>query len=640
MGMDSSRAHVTKTIFEVEDELRDRLAKKRALHLAFLDTVFDIGKIQEALGDVEEDDVRDIIRSRGIQLCDDIVQFSPKTSDHLSPSAYHAEKIHTQRYHQRALDFLKMLLTISAVLTPKEFLEVAEYRDRFYRKVTNFVLSQEKEISDYFLHFLGEIGKLDPEYRAAQRAVRENEGAIDVTHQEPIKKVEQAFSTEELHHRLILLLAETPLRAPQLRKILIQLHSKGEEGKNLACTEIQKRIPTRHWEDISQLLLIFTALDDILTPQEHECIEEWKQKEFERNEAQQRVAEAEQKRKALTAFNNSEEGRRINSLRWDFSDAFDGDDSVLSKKSLIDLVHDLRSAGDGPHIQETLQRKLNESREKFPDISASSHRLLQSFLVSMRLQLESIATLRDVLNSDERATVDALEVLIREQIPLFEARLQEVPKAIDELEEDFENALDSSDPDAKDALRSAILALHRVNQEEKVCIALQQRIDWVSPEFQQLVDEYPNEVQEWIADKKRLLPLLLLSDDILTDREDELLLEYHNALRTKISWWEGNQKASEAIASPEMPSERQRLIQRLTLGEFGYARPLLEKEFGKCWFDDQELKQAAQEGIERQWKIAQERNLKLLPTLEFFIREFELETPKVEKKKAKKSSRI
>lgn len=631
MGTESLRPNGMRTAFEAEGTLLDRLARKRALHDAFSDNVWILSKVHEAIGEAEEDDVCSVIESYGRLLSDDIAQFSPQTSDHLFYSAYRAEKDAVDRRNRRAVNFLKMLIHASAVLTPKEFSEVTRYRERLQDRISSFLLSHHKEISDYFFGLLTDVRALDAEYTAAQHAVNEN-ASDEIPVRETPKPNEKILSTEELRDRLTLLLLESPVRIPQLRKILTQLHAKGEAGDALMLSELQKRLPTIFQTSIAEILSLFLEIKGDLNSEEQAFVDFWQEKETRQREYAARVA-----------FDQSPAGERFRELRYQFSDAFNGSAS-LDPSSLPELFLALRSANEKASVQKLLQNQLNTLHHTITNtLVRNNHRDTRSLLSSLQHRLASIDVLRGYFTPEERVAAEHLETFIREQIPLLEARLTTLPQSLDELEEDLERALDSSLPDAKDRLRAAILALHRGGHDEELCATLQQRIDWVRPEFQQLLDEYPGEVEEWIAQKKRLLPLLLVSDDILTPREDELFLKYYNTLRAKIAEWEKTQitvsehAAHVAKPSSEAPSPRERCIARLAAGEFAFVRPILENTFGKRWFDDVELKRAAQEGIEKQWNVAQERNPKLLPTLERFIDDFELETPKIKKAKKKAS---
>ncbi len=83
--------------------------------------------------------------------------------------------------------------------------------------------------------------------------------------------------------------------------------------------------------------------------------------------------------------------------------------------------------------------------------------------------------------------------------------------------------------------------------------------------------------------------------------------------------------------------ERREIVKtQLNLGSFGYAEQLMAKWWPdkERWFTDPELRQAAQEGIQKQWK---EKPL-MRPILEKFIKKFGLYTP-VEPKVVKKSKK-
>ncbi len=82
------------------------------------------------------------------------------------------------------------------------------------------------------------------------------------------------------------------------------------------------------------------------------------------------------------------------------------------------------------------------------------------------------------------------------------------------------------------------------------------------------------------------------------------------------------------------------LVNGLKRGDFGVLREDLEKDYGARWFDDQELKQAAQDYIDKQWPIAIAKKLenpksKMLGTLEGFVVAFELKVPVIKKSRKK-----
>jgi hypothetical protein len=273
-------------------------------------------------------------------------------------------------------------------------------------------------------------------------------------------------------------------------------------------------------------------------------------------------------------------------------------------------------------------------------------------------QVAALHALGDVLNNEQMDFVDSWDEGLRlaeEKIKagstaaeLDEMRLQK-EKDIRRMSGKFQSALIGDGGEHVGYASSWLLSLHQFGAQEEALRLLNNEVVWRLDKAQEyaMTGEL-EEIDDWLKHRQHLLEVFKVIDSIVTNDERASITLYQKKSVERVAQLEARR---EFLLQPEkkllkaavkvLPAKadtgavvmtREQLVGRLSVGDFGYLKPVLEKEYGKRWFEDSELKEAAQISIDKQW------NTKPLmrPVLARFIKEFELKTP-VEPKPVRKS---
>ncbi len=290
------------------------------------------------------------------------------------------------------------------------------------------------------------------------------------------------------------------------------------------------------------------------------------------------------------------------------------------------------------------------------------NRILESGKAGIALELEKrarvlteLANLDHILNGEEKKIVERYKTLEKPGTQLLKDKLEALRAAETEMLLDkWAHALYDDDANIEFA-KSLLYSLHENKAFEDAAWKLRNEVRLQLDDARTAIESGGiEEVNGWLKHQEHLLGIFgvianfATSDEKAVEKEyteDAQILEVQiKAKRDKLLGKKlvdvkpVDKVAGGAAEKKELSDEERREIvtTQLSLGSFGYAEQLLAKWWpdNERWFTDSELRQAAQEGIEKQWK---EKPL-MRSILEKFIKKFELYTP-VEPKPVRKSKK-
>lgn len=561
------------------------------------------------------------------------------------------------------IEFYAMLCQAALVMTPKEFAVVTWIRNRLFQGL----IKQVQHGDAWGTELLRRFHRQEGAYEEAEKCVRDNsDGDISSllsgeekseSHErlEP-QKTPESDPSLELAFRLKLLLAEIRPRPENIRKTIIALNEIGKD--DLVCEELQvwrERVRGTESQGFPGMKRILISFSDILTQKEQAIIGIWEAQEAEAAEARRVKREKDDQEYAKRLAEEERIRRRVSVIRRDFPNCLDQYEVEDPTSTIENILNEVHAMNREDVILEILEGYIENLPGDFDEtLKEDDRRWMKTWIKQRKANLAGIEEMKGAASPEEAALMQEWKTLIEEKLPVMEARYAILAKdKVLNREEDtaefcgrIDDALRDTTSSTFEKFRKAFEILHRFKREDAVCEVLQERIeyfrDWVDDASRPLTDE------KWRNDQRMLLDWFSRIGDVLTPEEAELAKELVRAIQEKLYEIGGvrefalhreylerlNRRFSEIGRVPEVKAENAPFVSQLESGNFGYVKQLLETRFGRRWFDDDELRNAAQKGVNKAW----ETKPALRKVLEGFIEDFELSTPElpVKTKKSQK----
>lgn len=563
-----------------------------------------------------------------------------------------------------AIEFYAMLCQAALVMTPKEFAVVTQIRSRLFQKLINQVQAGDAWGAELLRRFHHQ----EKAYEDAEKCEEKNsesdissllrrEERGNPQEKPELQKTSEADPSLELAFRLKLLLAEIRPRSESIRKTIVALNEMKKD--DLVCEELQawrERARGTESQGFPGMKRILVSFSDILTQKEQAIIGIWEAQEAEVAEARRLKREKDDQEYVKRLAEEERIRRRVRIIRRDFPNCLDQYEVEDPTSTIENILNEVHAMNREDVILEILEGYIEPLPGDFEEtLKEDDRRWMKTWIKQRKANLAGIEEMKRFASPNEAVLMQEWKTLIEEKLPIMEARYAILAK--DKMlnrEEDtaefrgqIDDALRDTTSSTFEKFRKAFEILHRFKREDAVCDVLQERIgyfrDWAEDASRPFADE------KWRNDQRMLLDWFSRIGDVLTPEEAEIAKELVRAIEEKLHETGSAQEFSvhrEYLASlnrrfneigrlPEVKAEKAPFISQLESGNFGHVKPLLETKFGRRWFDDDELRNATQKGVNKAW----ETKPALRKVLEGFIEDFELSTPELPvktKKSAKK----